>query len=179
MLGGVFIKNEFAQTRGKQAKADGAIFEEILSSACNYYQEKDIAFIEKTPEPFHILKREKGYVLGYYEKKGQPDFKGTLCDGTAIIFEAKYTNNNRINYQRLTDVQKESLELYEKYHAQVFVMVCIGFINYYRVPWNIWKSMKEKYGRLYMTQEELEEYRVPVQKGIPLILEGLELKSAS
>lgn len=65
------------QMIGRRSKASGETFEHWISNACNYYLEKGYAFIEKTPEPFHITgKDQSGVVRGYYEKQGQPDYKG-------------------------------------------------------------------------------------------------------
>ena len=64
---------------GRRSKAAGETFERWIESACQYYLDLDIAHIEKTPEPFHITGTlPQGKVAGYYEKKGQPDYKGIL-----------------------------------------------------------------------------------------------------
>lgn len=162
--------------QGKANQANGSAFEHMISSACNYYYEKDIAYIEKTPEPFHILKRAGTQVIGFYEKNAQPDYKGTLCDGTAVMFEAKFTINNQIHQNVVTERQTESLNIYEKYHAHCFVVVSLNFRDYYRVPWAVWKQMKSLFGHKYMNREELEPYRIQLKYGTLLFLEGLELK---
>lgn len=69
------------QIIGKRNKASGEAFERWLSNACKFYLQQGWAHIEKTPEPFHITGKDAyGVVRGYYEKKGQPDYKGILCD---------------------------------------------------------------------------------------------------
>lgn len=165
------------QITGRQNKAAGETFEMWISSACNYYLSKGIAFIEKTPEPFHITGKEMdGSVRGYYEKKGQPDYKGILCDGTGIMFEAKHTDTGKMNQGVVTETQWESLDTYERFGAHCYVMVSLGLSKFYRVPWTVWKSMKKMFGHKYMTEKELEPYRLEEKCCTILILEGVELK---
>lgn len=165
------------QMIGRRSKASGETFERWISNACNYYLEKGYAFIEKTPEPFHITgKDQKGVVRGYYEKQGQPDYKGILCDGTGIMFEAKHTDSIHINQNVITETQWKSLDTYEKFGAQCYVMVSIGLQNFYRVPWSIWKKMKELFKHKYMGEEELQPYKLQEKQCTILILEGVELK---
>ena len=165
------------QMIGKRNKASGEIFERWLSNACEFYLQKRWEYIEKTPEPFHITgKNNKGIVRGYYEKKGQPDYKGILCDGSGIMFEAKHTDNDRIKQNVITDNQWKNLDLYEGFGAHCYVMVSLGLAKFYRVPWNIWKQMKKLFGHKFMTEQELEPYRLQERQCIIFILEGVELK---
>lgn len=164
------------QMIGKRSRASGAAFERLLSAACGSYLRKGWAYIEKTPEPFHITGKDgNGTVRGYYEKKGQPDYKGVLRDGTGIIFEAKHTDSDRINQNVVTDTQWESLDIYEQFGAHCYVMVSLRLDRFYRVPWKIWKQMKEMFGHKFMTEQELEPYRVPERQCTIMILEGVAL----
>lgn len=165
------------QITGRRNKASGETFERWISNACEFYLDKDYAHIEKTPEPFHITgKDQSGTVHGYYEKKGQPDYKGILCDGTGIMFEAKHTDSDRINQNVITDTQWKSLDIYERYGAHCYVMVSLELRNFYRVPWDIWKRMKELFGHKYMNESELQPYKLQERQCTILILEGVELK---
>lgn len=165
------------QMIGRKNKAAGEIFEKYLTSACEFYQKNKFAYIEKTPEPFHITGKDKnGIVYGYYEKKGQPDYKGILCDGTGIMFEAKHTDTGRINQNVVTDTQWRSLDIYEKFGAHCYVMVSLGLTEFYRVPWEIWKKMKELFNHKFMTEKELKPYKLVNRLYTILILEGIELK---
>lgn len=165
------------QIIGRRSKASGETFERWISNACEFYLSEGWAHIEKTPEPFHITgKNQNGVVSGYYEKQGQPDYKGILCDGTGIMFEAKHTDSDRINQSVITDTQWKSLDIYEKFGAHCYVMVSIGLQSFYRVPWDIWKRMKELFGHKYMNESELEPYRLRERQCTILILEGVELK---
>ena len=166
------------QLIGRRSKVAGETFERYITNACEFYLRNDWAHIEKTPEPFHITGKEKnGVVRGYYEKKGQPDYKGVLCDGTGIMFEAKHTDSDRINQNVVTDTQWKSLDIYEQFGAHCYVMVSLGLVKFYRVPWKIWKQMKERFGHKFMTEQELEPYRLPERQCTILILEGVELKN--
>lgn len=164
------------QIIGRRSKVSGETFELWLSNACEFYLSKGLAHIEKTPEPFHITgKDSRGTVRGYYEKKGQPDYKGILCDGTGIMFEAKHTDSDRICQNVVTDTQWKSLDIYERFGAYCFVMVSLGLERFYRVPWNVWKHMKELFGHKYMNEQELLPYQLLERQQTILILEGVEL----
>lgn len=165
------------QIIGRRSKASGDAFERWLSSSCEFYLRKGWAHIEKTPEPFHITgKDENGVVRGYYEKKGQPDYKGILCDGTGIMFEAKHTDSDRIKQNVVTEAQWKSLDMYEKFGAHCYVMVSVRLMKFYRVPWDAWKKMKELFGHKFMTEQELEPYKLQEKQCTILILEGVELR---
>lgn len=165
------------QITGLRNKRSGETFESLLSMACEHYLKTGFAYIEKTPEPFHITGKDRnGVVKGYYEKKGQPDYKGVLIDGTGIIFEAKHTDLNRINQNVVTENQCKSLDIYEKFGANCFVMVSMGLNQFYRVPWYVWRNMKDIFHHKYMNCDELEEYKLQKKHGIILILDGIELK---
>lgn len=169
--------NYKAQIIGRNSKKSGETFERWISTACKFYLNKGFAHIEKTPEPFHITGKDmNGVVRGYYEKKGQPDYKGILCDGTGIMFEAKHTDSDRIKQSVITETQWENLDIYEKFGAHCYVMVSLGLRSFFRVPWSVWKRMKELYNHKYMNESELEAYRISQSQCIILILEGIELK---
>lgn len=165
--------------QGRRSKATGDHFESMLNAACNYYRSKRKAIIEKTPEPMRTIKpygdRRRGLYIACFEKQAQPDYKGVLCDGTAIIFEAKHTDGNRINQSVISSTQEDILNAFANMGAQCFVMVSIRFENFYRVPWAIFSSMKKLYGRKYMTEDELRPYMLQYKNGTVLFLEGVEL----
>lgn len=167
------------QIAGRRSNAAGNMFENMLSASCEYYREKGIAIVEKTPEPMRPLKpygdRSRGQYIACFEKQAQPDYKGVLCDGTAIIFEAKHTDGDRITEAVITETQRQSLNDFGKMGAQCFVMVSMGFQEFFRVPWKIFSSMKENFGRKYMKPGELEPYKLKQYRGTLLILEGVEI----
>lgn len=51
------------QLIGRRSKASGDTFEHWLTNACEFYLQKGLAYIEKTPEPFHITGKDKNGVV--------------------------------------------------------------------------------------------------------------------
>lgn len=165
------------QITGRRSKASGEAFERWITEACKHYQEMGIACIAKTPEPMKPIKSlGQGRFVACFTKKGQPDYKGILCDGSGIMFEAKHTDSDRICQSAVTDAQWESLDIYERFEAHCYVMVSLGLVKFYRVPWKVWKRMKALFGHKFMTERELEPYRLRESQRMILILEGVELK---
>lgn len=166
--------------QGRRSKVAGDRFENVITAACRYYREKGIAIVEKTPEPMRPLRpygnRSSGQYVACFVKQAQPDYKGVLCDGQAIIFEAKHTDKDRIQESVITITQRQNFEDFKDMGAHCFVMVSMGFQAFYRVPWSVFGNMKLQFGRKYMTMGELEPYRLIEQNGIVLILEGVILK---
>lgn len=141
--------------------AQGKYFERLIEQACIYYNHKGIAMIEKTPEPFTVTKLNGyGKFEGRFIGKAQPDFKGTLKGGQAIVFEAKYTNKDRIKQDVITKNQARLLSVHEFLGAKVGVCCMInktvGFVD-----WSVWDTMLDKFGRKYITEEELREFEIP------------------
>ena len=160
-------KNYQNQLRGARNRASGEIFERYINAACIYYEQLEKAIIEKTPEPMRVIKNMGyGKFLAHFEKKAQPDYKGTLREGKTIVFEAKHTDGDRIEQNRLTDIQFQGLEKYSALGAECFVLVSIQMEIFALVPWTIWQNMKSIYKRKYMTSEELKEYQVPFRNGV-------------
>lgn len=142
------------------------VFEEWISNSCNRYLEEGVAYIEKTPEPFHITaKGMDGIVSGYYSKAAQPDYKGILFGGKGLMFEAKHTDTTQINQNAVSDNQSKALDIYYRFGAVCFVLVSMGFEGFYRVPWSIWKNMKELFGHKHLTLDELKPYKVRATLG--------------
>lgn len=168
------------QLAGARNRASGEIFEKYIARSCNYYWDKGYACIDKTPEPMRPIRpygnRGTGQFIAYYTKQAQPDFKGALCDGTCIIFDAKHTDKDRIQQGTITDSQWETFDMYEAMNAKCYVLVSINLERFYRVPWSIWKQMKELYGHKYMSDgRELSPYRVPDRNGTIFFLEGVTI----
>ena len=116
--------------------------------------------MEKMPEPFMVLeKKDRGIFKGRFIAHAQPDFMGTLSGGRSICFEAKYTSTDKLGQNVLTAEQWDSLE--QHWNAGAKAGVCAGIGNVYAfIPWPVWRSMQEIYGRKFMTAEDLEPYRV-------------------
>ncbi len=150
--------NPNRQLQGKMNRELGKTFEEEIQIICDIYELNGLARIEKTPEPMKILKHiEDGRFETVFEKSAQPDFKGTIKGGKSVVFDAKFTESDRIRFQVLSDYQREVLLKYNELGAMAFVLV--GFTNgrIYKIDINEWINMKEKFGRYYIKQEELEK----------------------
>ena len=163
--------------RGRQSRIMGDHFENLIAASLRWYEDKGVACIEKTPEPMKPLRapNRQGQFLACYVKAGQPDFKGTLTGGRSVVFEAKHTDGDRIEYNRLTDEQVEKLSTHHKLGAAAFVLVSFGLQDFYRIPWEVWRDMKAIYGRKHIKQPELEPYRVQYIAGVLKLLEGIAL----
>lgn len=163
--------------RGRQSRIVGEHFESVIAASLRWYEDKGVACIEKTPEPMKPLRapNRQGQFLACYVKAGQPDFKGTLTGGRSVVFEAKHTDSDRIEYGRLTDEQVEKLSTHHKLGAAAFVLVSFGLQDFYRIPWEVWRDMKAIYGRKHIKQPELEPYRVQYIAGVLKLLEGIAL----
>lgn len=163
--------------QNSQNRANGQFFEDLISQALEYYYEKGYASIEKTPEPMRVLRNCGNNTFeAVYTKKAQPDYKGVLLGGECIIFEAKYTDGDKIQQTAVSDTQEEIFERYQKMNAQCYVMVCMKGADFYRIPWDVWKGMKKLFGHKYMTAIELEKYRIKYKQTL-LLLDGLELRT--
>ncbi|MBP3590369.1 MAG: Holliday junction resolvase RecU [Muribaculaceae bacterium] len=171
------LANVQRSQRGRQSRIMGDHFEGIIAASLKWYEDKGVACIEKTPEPMKPLRapNRQGQFLACYIKAGQPDFKGTLTGGRSVVFEAKHTDSDRIEYSRLTDEQVEKLSTHHKLGAAAFVLVSFGLQDFYRIPWEIWRDMKAIYGHKHIKQTELEPYRVQYIAGVLKLLEGIEL----
>lgn len=151
-------KNPNMQLMGRINRGIGANFEAQVEDICSIYESKKLAKIEKTPEPMKILKHiEDGRFETVFTKVAQPDFKGTIKGGKTVVFDAKYTEADRITYQVLSDFQRETLLQYKELGAMAFVLVGFSDGAIYRIDIETWESMKENFGRKYLKQEELDE----------------------
>ena len=165
---------------GARSRAEGAGFENLINSACDYYRTKGIADIEKTPEPMKPLggADRAGRFLACYTKQAQPDYKGVLRGGKAVNFEAKHTDSDRLTFDRVSTAQARRLSRTEALGGISFVLCSFSGRAFYRVPWAVWRDMKRLFGRKYITPADLAEYRVCVAApGVVLFLEGVKEKN--
>lgn len=147
---------------GRKNRIYGSCWETMIDAACEYYSRIGLAEIEKTPEPMKPIGKpnSKGQFLAYYTKKGQPDYKGTIKGGRAIVFEAKHTNTDRMQQSVITDEQEKRLNSHFSLGADCFILVSFKLRRYYKIPWAIFRNMKKYYGRKYITPEDIQEYEI-------------------
>jgi len=148
------------QCRNRLSNAQGQHFEREILAGCRRYKDLGLAVIDKTPEPFRVMKKNpNGVFTGRFTALAQPDFQGTLKNGRSIVFEAKMTLKDRIQRNVLTDTQMQALEAHEGLGA--FAAVCVSISNgVYFIPWEAWRDMKDIYGHQYVTPEQIAEYEV-------------------
>ena len=146
--------------QNRMSNAQGQHFEREIIAGCGRYKDLGVAVIDKTPEPFRVIKKnQNGVFTGRFTALAQPDFQGTLKNGRSIVFEAKQTMKDRIRRNVLTDTQMQALEVHEGLGAVAAVCVSIGY-GFYFIPWEVWRDMKDIYGHLYVTQDQIKEYEV-------------------
>ena len=171
-------KDARRQVQGHMNRDLGEALEGRILAACDFYRIKGLADIEKTPEPFKVIggrhQNPAGFWVfeGVFTKPAQPDFKGTLQEGRSVVFEAKATSTDRMEQREVTVEQERSLSSHAKLGAVAFVIVSLSLRAFYRVPWSTWTSMKENYGRKYMTAEDLAQYCIKEVGGILRFLEN-------
>lgn len=172
------VANLMHSQRGRQNRINGICFESIIEASLEWYRIHGVAEIEKTPEPMRPISKpnKRGQFTACYTKQAQPDFKGTLTGGRSVVFEAKHTETDRIEHKVVNEDQHKRLEAHHKLGAAAFVLVSFGLQNFYRVPWEVWRDMKEIYGRKYLKPSELEQYRVQYIAGVIKLLDGIELR---
>lgn len=154
-------KDPKRQLLGKIAKARGKQFESRIDDSFAYYAQKGFAIIEKTPEPMHPTKNlANGKFIAYYEKQAQPDYKGTIKGGRTVMFEAKFTAADRMEQSRVLQSQQDYMDRHQALGARCFVIAGFSSGMVYCVPWDIWKTMKDHFGRKYVTEADLEKYQV-------------------
>lgn len=158
------MNREERSFRSLKNNAQGHFFEMAIEQACNYYREKGIANIHKTPEPFRVLKKiQGGKFTGQFIKRAEPDFKGVFMTGQAIVFECKYTSKNKIQKSVLSKNQNAELE--RNSNLKSITAVCICFAEglqerYFFVPFKIWKDMEKYFGKSSVNAEDLKEFEV-------------------
>lgn len=158
-------KSPNRQIQGRINRFLGENFENRVTDICSYYERKNLAKIEKTPEPMKIIQHiENGHFESIFTKAAQPDFKGCIKGGRTVVFDAKFTESDRITYQVLSDHQRETLLYYFKLGAMSFVLVGFSNGDIYKIDINIWDEMKERFGRKYILQTELDEMLLNVKK---------------
>ena len=162
------------RTMGARSRNAGASFEHIIDAACQWYRDRNIADIEKTPEPMRPIKSiGNGRFIAVYTGEAQADYKGYTSGGRAVYFEAKATSSDRIKKDRVTKNQTERLERAYRMGAEVFVLCSFDNREFFRVPWVVWRDMKKIFGHVYFTQEQAREEELEIRFEPPGILKFL------
>lgn len=153
--------------QGLRSREQGRNFENQIEASFARLEEIGTASAAKTPEPVKILTQpdSRGQFKACFAKKAEPDFKGVMRGGRAIMFEAKSTTTGKLEQSIIKEEQVKKLDLYEQAGAHCFILGSFDGVRVYRIPWAIWKRMKELYGRKYITEEEAKPYGLPIGPG--------------
>jgi len=164
-------KDARRQKIGRESRKKGDLFESKLDRTFGYYEERGFASITKTPEPMKPLRSlGKGQFVACFTKKAQPDYKGTINGGRAVLIEAKYTDSDRMEQSRVQEEQIKCLDKHMTLGARCFVVIGFSSGEVYRIPWEVWRDMKQIYGRKYVTEADVEKFRVGVAWNETLLL---------
>lgn len=160
--------------QGKHNKAAGKAFENIISSSCAWYMQENIAKIEKQAEPMKPIKRlEYGRYIAIFESKAGVDYKGTLKGGRSVVFEAKHTDTDRFTRDVVKEWQLEYLVAHKNLGAECFVILSYGLKNFYRIPIEDWYFMKERFGRVSLREQDVQEFKLRTLGTRIMFLEGI------
>lgn len=151
---------------GKANKKKGELFERLIDNSCRRLLQLGAAKIQKTPEPMRVIQPlGNGKFASVFTKKAQPDYKGCIRDGNCIVFDAKYTDGDKLRMSAFSEEQKKDYEEYMQMGARCYALVSVRFEHFYFVPWGSIEHMKDTCRREYMTVMEMEMYEVPVTDG--------------
>ena len=89
------VKDPLRALQGARSRAQGGRLEEQIEASCALLTETGRADISKTPEPMKPVSQpnKSGQFRAVYTKKAEPDFKGVMLGGRAVMFEAKSTGS--------------------------------------------------------------------------------------
>lgn len=109
------VKDPLRALQGARSRAQGGQLEERIEASCTRLAEAGRADISKTPEPMRPVSQpnKTGQFRAVYTKKAEPDFKGVMLGGRAVMFEAKSTGTGRLNKDRVLPEQAKKLDSYE------------------------------------------------------------------
>ena len=152
---------------GRRSTSAGEYWENMIEAACRHYRLNGKAEITKTPEPMHPIRSlGQGKFIANYVKMAQPDYKGTLAGGRAVVFEAKHTDSDRLQQSVISSEQEKQLDRHAKLGAECFVLVSFGFEQYFKIPWEVFRDMKANFGRKYIKPEDVQQYKVKYIGGV-------------
>ncbi len=149
------------QERGKKNRAEGKAFEALIDRSFDYFNGKGFCQIDKTPEPMKIIKRLSNVrFIACFLKKAQPDYKGTVKGGRSVMYEAKYTSRVRAEQSIVNEVQTDYMDKAASLGARCFILLGFSTGGTYCIPWHVWSDMKRYFGRKYVTEKDIQQYRI-------------------
>lgn len=150
---------------GRKAKQNGKRFETLLDKYFSFFAEMGYCNIEKTPEPFKFIKPySNNLFVGCFVKSAQPDYKGTLQGGRAIVLEAKSVENGKIQKSALTDNELKELLRHQKLGACSGVLVYDNEkANIHLLPVVMFEKMEEIFGKKHIKLSQVKRYVINEQ----------------
>ena len=76
------------------------------------------------------------------------------------MFEAKHTETDRFEFDRVTDIQNKKLSRIEQLGGVAFVLLSFRMQTFARIPWQIWQNMKDVFGHKYISEKDAAPYRI-------------------
>ena len=76
------------------------------------------------------------------------------------MFEAKYTDSDRVTKDRVSKEQTEYIDSHYALGARCYVIIGYKSGEVYRIPWDVWQNMKEIYGRKYLKETDVQQYKI-------------------
>lgn len=103
----------------------GSTLEEFLNRTNEWYQEKQIALIQKIPTPITPVKIDKAHrhiTLAYFEQKSTVDYIGVV-QGIPLCFDAKECVSDTFPMQNIHAHQVQFMEAFEKQEGISFLIL--------------------------------------------------------
>lgn len=100
----------------------GMRIERLVDMANNEYRNKGVADIRKIPTPVKIMKASGGNVTGHTGRATWVDYSG-ICEGRAIIFDAKETRVKNFPLRNVAAHQYELLKSWHAHGAAAFLLI--------------------------------------------------------
>lgn len=101
----------------------GMKFEEQVQKQCDKYKELGVAYINKLPTAWKVIRRGQFIVSAFPEAKSKLDFYGTLKNGESIYIEAKSSQSTSLPLANFKDHQFIYLDELARYTKHVYVIV--------------------------------------------------------
>ncbi|WP_042472853.1 Holliday junction resolvase RecU [Bacillus ndiopicus] len=124
----------------------GRHLERLIDMSNTKYRNAGLADIRKIPTPVQITKSIGSRIEGRKEKAEWVDYAG-ICNGQAVVFDAKETKGKSFPLANLHDHQYELLQSWYDKGALVFLLVYFSDVNkFYRLPFTpiqeTWQAAK-------------------------------------
>ncbi len=125
----------------------GQALEEFIIMANGQYRSRGVALVEKVPTEWIPIRDQYGRIKNAkVEPKAPVDFFGNY-GGKPIAFDAKHTNDPRINFNRVEPHQAQILDDWAALGGIAFVFVGMAMQRFFIVPWDFWRTGLDVYNK--------------------------------